>query len=677
MNVDLTPRPSAGGLSTTRPTARNSSPANDATKPDANSSPEHVEPSSASHRHETPFRITGGFLTGMLAIVVVAVLLRTIGTNTPLDSNDHVRLAYDCTFNWGWYWCFQINYGPLHPALTKLTAVVVTALNLPMTETLWRLPLILAGSALPVVTFFIVRRLVATKDLHANAQALQDSSATARSTPSPLQGEGWGEGCTHQRPEVCAREQRQPMEIARRSENVRTTVIHIAPWAAAVWVAVFPPFVADARYPWGYESLGVFCAVLSLLMLSRYLDKPTGLRAWVAGTSFALYLWSHLFVYALPIVWLHWIGATANWNKRAIFQLVQRTGLWLPPVGALAITVGMHLRFGGGPLGRFTYKAEITDTAFRGWNAPLELLQAWLGHFGWTMAAFVAIGFIVAAKSAFTVRLRATALWWWPLLFAMPYFALMCFQPPPGRISPYLSQASLALVLLTAVVLLPRLILLGGKKLTFACIGLTTLSLLIGTIDSNLGENRLAAATGVNATWGAARPNRGYRTMGWYVQKFVPEDAVVFTFHDFGGLELLPATYYCGRRCLAFCDMTPQQSLALFDSYKDDVTVIVIEKRLGVARSFGPDFEQVATISEGDHRLIDIYARKSASLPQMGLPVEEYDARYLREFATRVPGTPPTVAKALPSYQDVMARAEAIYQQSDREKIAVHPEARD
>ncbi len=651
--------------------------ANHASKADGIASTEHVAANSMSHHHETPFRISAGFILGMLAIASIAGALRTIGTNAPLDSNDHVRLAYDCTFNWGWYWCFQINYGPLHPALTKLTAVIVTALNLPMTETLWRLPLILAGSALPVVTFFLVRRLVATSALIKNAQEFRESPAASPSAPSTLQGEGWGEGCNHQRPNARALEQSQPPKVSQHIEIARSTVIHVAPWAAAVWVAVLPPFVADARYPWGYESLGVFCAVLSLLMLARYLDTPTGFRAWAAGISFALYLWSHLFVYALPIVWFLWIGATANWNKRASFQLARRIGLWLPPIGALAITVGMHLRFGGGPLGRFAYKAEITDTAFRGWHAPLELFQAWLGHFGWIMVGFIAIGFIVAARSAFAARSRAMALWWWPLLFAIPYFALMCFQPPPGRISPYLSQASLALVLLTAVVLLPRLILHGGKKLSLACIGLTTLSLLIGTIDSNLGDNRFAAATGVDATWGAARPNRGYRTMGWYVQKFVPEDAVVFTFHDFGGLELLPATYYCGRRCLAFCDMTPQQSQALFESYKDDVTVIVVENRLGVVPTFGPDFEKVAAINEDDHRLIDIYARISAGLPKMGLPVNEYDARYLREFATRKPGTPPTVAKGLPSYRDVTARAEAIYQMRDNEMIASHPESTD
>ena len=641
-------------------------------------------------------------------ICLIAFLLRTIGTNVPLDSNDYVRLAYDSTYNWGWYWCFQINYGPLHPALTKATAVIVTGLGLPMTETLWRLPLILAGTALPIVTFLLVRRLVNSHELRSHC-ADATSTASAQSTPSPLQGEGRGKGSSetlaasastspmsfNEKQLTCfnhhvleppshrsSQRENSPTQSSSNSAvqtlaSNATTAARLAPWAAALWVAVLPPFVADARYPWGYESLGVFCAVLSLLMLARYLHRPNRWRAWGAGSACALYLWSHLFIYALPLVWLCWIGASASWQRRQIWLLIRRVGLWLPPFAAMALTVMMHLRFGGGPLARFAYKAEITETVFRGWNAPLGLLQDWFGHFGYAMTGIVLLAMFAGAKSAFRPKRRDMALWWWPVLFAVPYFTLMCYQAPPGRSSPYLAQGSLALILLTATVLVPMIVRRWGVTVARKLIVVSTCLLAFGTIDTNLLGNRYTSLTGVRADWGAARPNRGYRAMGWYVQSYVPDEAVVFTFHEFDGLELLPATFYCGRRVLAYCDMTAQQNMKLFGAYIDKIDVIVLERRLGITKNFADDFEKVATVTQDGIVLLVILARRDRELPMMRLPVEQYDAEYHRAFATRVPGKPPSISARLPTYQDVDTCAMSIYKENPQPQFFAKTELSD
>lgn len=555
-----------------------------------------------------PSRIA--IIAGLGAICVLALALRTVGTNVHFRSSDNSQLAYFTTYWWGYLWFFQTNYGPLQPMLTKGFAMVATSLGMPMNEFLWRLPMGVVGAALPIVTFFLVRR-------------------ASKSDP--------------------------------------------AAWTAACWTAVLPPLVTDARYLWAYETLGTACAACVLLVALRYIERPRARRQWMLGIALAAYLWSHLLVYAVPVtVVLVFVlaarresggSATTPWAVlvRAARALC-RPGVIIPPVMAMAILFISHWQLGGGPVGRFTDKVQDPVTRWRDWSGIAELGRLWLGHFGWVFGPVVCISLAVAGRSAFRLRSMDTLFWWWTILFALPLF-LIAF--PTVRPMQYLTQGTYAAMLLCATLLVPAVEHRWGRRATVVLTGVTALLLSLGSWDSNFNGGHFKAVTGINATWGAANPNRGYKAAAWYVRSTTRPDHLVCTLHDFSGLEWLPSGYYFGRGCLAYSDFKPEQSAALLEAFQDQVDVIVSERRLRIAPSWTPEFERVATVKSEGVAQIDIYARPRLGLPVCDLDVETYDERFDREFGARVLGRPMPLPPGLPPYREMAAVAESIQRGGD------------
>ncbi|MCZ6698569.1 MAG: hypothetical protein O7D94_06540 [Planctomycetota bacterium] len=549
-------------------------------------------------------------IAGLCAIFVLALGLRTVGTNVHFRSSDNSQLAYFTTYWWGYLWFFQTNYGPLQPMLTKGFAMVATGLGMPMNEFLWRLPMGAVGAALPIVTFFLVRRV-------------------SRSGP--------------------------------------------AAWAAACWTAVLPPLVTDARYLWAYETLGATCAATVLLIALRYIERPGMARQWMLGIALAAYLWSHLLIYALPVtVVILFVlasgregGGPASGLRAAVVRaakLLCRPGVIIPPVAAFTILLLAHWQLGGGPVGRFTEKVQSPMSRWRDWNGIVAIGRLWWGHYGWVFGPVVCISLVVAARRALQLRSAHSVFWWWAVLFVSPIVLIAFPTIRPGQ---YLTQASYAGMLLCAAVLVPAAGRRLGRRATAVLVVVLGLSLALGAVDSNFNAGRFEAVTGVNASWGAVNPNRGFKTAAWYVRSTTRPEHLVCTLHDYSGLEWLPSGYYFGRGCLAYSDMKPEQSAALLEAYRDRVDVIVCERRLGIAPTWTPAFERVATVRERGTALIDIYARPRLRLPGRDLDVETYDERFDREFGARILGRAMPLPPGLPPYREMSAVAESIRRGGD------------
>jgi len=530
-------------------------------------------------------------------ITLLAFALRVARTNEPFSSNDNCQLAYLCAHSWGYTWTLTSHYGPLQALIVRLFARAVTALNHPMNEMLWRLPLIIISSITPLLSFALVRRL-----------ARSDAAA----------------------------------------------------FAAALWIAILPPLVSDARYLWAYETLGVALAALTLLAALRYLDRPTTPRAVALGATLALYLLSHLLTYALPlvlIITLFTLAAPVRWPKLAL-----RPAILLPPLLAIALLIASHLALGEGPIGRLRFKFAITTQPAHDLSNVALLLRTWFGHLGYVATALALLAFLIAAPSALRLRSPIAPLWWWPILFVIPLIAPAFSKTLPAgtRYTVYFVQASYAATLLTAAVLIPIAQRRAGQIGASALAALIALPALASTLDNHFADRRYARLTGIDVNYGRAPDNPGYKSAAWYVRTVAPPDAVIATPHDYYGLEWLNAGYYFGRDCLAWSDLTPQQSAALVAGFLDRIDVLVLERRLNLPAPADPDFELVATIRRDGNPVIEIYARRNLNLPHETLDVDATDPRFDHDFGLRQLAQPIAHPPRLPRYREIESAAARI-----------------
>lgn len=566
---------------------------------------------------------------GLLGIVACALLLRTLHTDAPFTSADHAMIAYRTTCEPGWRWCFQNHYGPLQPLMTKLYAHVVTGFGIPMAETHWRLPMGIVGAIVPLLAFALARRAGGTRE---------------------------------------------------------------AAWWAAIWTAVLPQLVTDARYMWAYETLGTAMALAAVIATFAYMDRPSRGRAWVAGMLLAAYLQSHLHVYAVPCVVILILlfdrastaaslsgtidtpahASTAADSRRngtpltgnRISRIIRTPGLWLPPIISLfALLIAWRL-VGGGPIARLLHKTGAVTSSTGRLAAAADLARAWLGHVGWPVIALAMasivftrvarVGQTGVASPARTPR-RAWFLAIWMTLFAAPLFALG-FRT--GRPTQYLTQATTAAVILTAVALF-RGSQKGGRLrllMRFASIAVAAL-LAWGSIDVNLYAGQHSKWTGVTAAWGAAVPNTGHKSAGWYIRKHVPADAVIFALHDTGGLESPVATYYFGRACLAGEDWSPAQSFAIAAQFAARIDVIVDDLRVPGTRPdfWSRDFALAAAIHDGPTTLLRILVRADEKPTPVDVQIEIHDREFDSEFGPRAIGCTPPVPARLPNSREIKA----------------------
>ena len=284
---------------------------------------------------------------GLVGVVALALALRVVGTNVAFQSADHAILAVQVSTESGWGFCLRHHYGPLQPALVKVFALVAMGLGVGMTEALWRLPMALAGAVAPLLAFRLVRRM--------------------------------GGGAA-------------------------------AVWAAAIWTAVLPPLVTDARYLWAYETLGTTMALATLNLTYDYINSPGVRRSWALGSILALYLCSHLHVYAVPCVVAALI-AHAAWQRRRVPPLPELAGMVAPPLSAGFALFAAWRRLGGGQIGRLLSKYYTAKSAGEGSSSVLDLALAWVGHFGWPMAVGIGLTLLLSAPVALRLRGRAWPLW--------------------------------------------------------------------------------------------------------------------------------------------------------------------------------------------------------------------------------------------------------------------------
>lgn len=530
-------------------------------------------------------------------VTVLAFALRVACTDEPFPSNDYCQLAYFCTHFWGYTWTLTSHYGPLQPLIVKFFALAVTALNHSMNEMLWRLPLILISACTPVLSFALVRRL-------------------ARSDAAAL--------------------------------------------TAAIWIAILPPLISDSRYLWAYETLGVALATLTLLAALHYLDRPTQPRGLALGATLALYLCSHLLTYAVPLVLV--ITLACFTRPRRWRELALRPAILLPPVLAVTLLIASHLTLGEGPIGRLRFKFAITAQPAHDLSDATLLLRTWIGHLGYVLAALTGLAFLISAPRALRLRAPIAPLWWWPIMFVIPLIAPAIFKALPvgTRYSVYFVQASYAATLLTAAVLIPiaqrRAGCLGAASLT----ALVAFPGMLSTIDNHFIDGRCAQFTGITVDYGKSPPNPGYKAAAWYVRTVAPRDAVIATLHDRSGLEWLNAGYYFGRNCLAWSDLTPQESAALITRFQDCIDIIVQERRLNLPAPTNPDFESVATVHRSGKAIIEIFARRAFEFPHQILELETTDARYDAEFGPRQLAQPIGHPPRLPRYREIEAAVERI-----------------
>lgn len=555
---------------------------------------------------------------GLFAISAVALCLRTLATDAPFTTADHIMIAYRSTCEPGWRWCFQNHYGPLQPLITKVYAHAITGLGIPMSESLWRLPMGIVGAIIPILAFTLARRV---------------------------------DGNTE------------------------------AAWFAALWTAVLPPLVTDARYMWAYETLGAAVALAVLIATFAYMDRPTRRGAWIVGILLAIYFQSHLHVYAVPCVVLLILlqdrsssnhdparshcsqsSGTRFVSERAL-RILRSPGLWLPPVISFCVMIAAWRLVGGGPIARIITKTAASSEAPDRMAAALSLAHAWLGHVGWLVAAIVVLMLVISAARRFSGRQsnpagiprRAWYLMIWVILFAAPLF-ILGFRT--GRPTQYLTQASMVAAILTAVVLfsVPRT---RNGPIDWRRGGCTLIAfiLLLGSVSANLVHNRLSQWLGITAAWGASVPNAGYKTAGWFVRELVSPEAVVFALHDTSGLERPVAEYYFGRQCIAAEDLSPDQSLALFRGLADEIDVIVDDLRvdIGRARDWPAEFQRMARIHDGGTDLIHILARDAPRHEPMLLQPFVTDPIYDFEFGPQRLGVAPPAPARFPSAASIRA----------------------
>jgi hypothetical protein len=529
-------------------------------------------------------------------LTLAALALRSYAIDVPFHTGDFAHLPYKVSRYYGVAWIIADIHGPLLPLAVWFIAKVVVAAGGVMNETMWRLPLALVGTIQVPMTYFLMRRLRA----HA-----------------------W------------------------------TSVL------AAAIAAFLPSLASDARYPYGYVTLGVFMASLALWAWLRDLDETTRASRWLAGGLLGLYLLSHLAVYAVPIV----IAAAALvvLGPRQGLRRLLRPSAVVPVVSAAAFTLFAFLMSGGGILGRVSRHVGF-GTLDAGETSWAHLARLWCEHMGpiWSVlcAAGVAVGLVCMIRRD---RRGLPALW--VVVYIMPLL-LVAKLSNIGRETSYVMQGTFAASLAGCMLLQflvesckPRpcvnpfshaagVVMRSGVVAFGVAI---VAALLIGSVSNLFTPHRWPAFTGT-VDYGRVVPDPGFKAAGWYIQQHVPEDALILATHGLTGLEYPCATYYTCRHIAATEDTTYEQERQIIDAVRGRIDVAIVEPR------FLPEFRReygftvpVRILREG-RPILYIAARTGFVIPSMDVEVAEANRRHDRTYRlARVP----TLVRELPRTAEV------------------------
>ncbi len=514
--------------------------------------------------------------------MLLALALRTYGAGVPFHTGDFACLPYKVSRWYGITWIITHIHGPLLPMIDLLFAKAVVAAGGVMNEAMWRLPLALVGTAQVPLTFVLMRR---------------------------LRGAIW------------------------------TSLM------AAAIVAVMPSLTSDARYPYGYEVLGVFMASLALWAWLRDLDRSTRASQWLAGGLLGLYLLSHLVIYALPIVVttavLISLGLRKGMRRLLTFSTLA------PVLLATSCILFAFFGLGGGILGRMSRHVGH-GTLDAGASTPTDLLALWYEHMGPIWSAFciaaVLVGLVLVGR-----RDRRGLPAWWVVVYVTPLVLLLDFGHI-GRSSSYQIQgtyaASLAGCLLLQV-LAESIVSLSRRARAAARVALAGFGaavvalLLLGSVSSLFTQDRWPAWTGT-VDYGRVVPDPGFKAAGWYVREHVPEDAVILATHGKTGLEYPCVFYYLGRHVAAAEDTSYEKECRIIEAVRDDIDIALVEPRYlpHFAREFG--FSLPVRFMRDDRPVLYIAARNGYEIAAMDVEIPLANRLYDRDHhLSRIP-TPVT-----------------------------------
>ncbi len=505
-------------------------------------------------------------------LTLLALGLRTYGAGVPFHTGDFACLPYKVSRWYGFTWIITHIHGPVLPTIDLLFAKAVVALGGVMNEAMWRLPLGLIGTAQVPLTFVLMRR---------------------------LRGNVW------------------------------------ASLMAAAIVAVMPSLTSDARYPYGYEVLGVFMASLALWAWLRALDRSTRASRWLAGGLLGLYLLSHLVIYAVPIVVTTAVLISLGLRK-GLRRLLTLSTL-VPVILAASCILFAFFGLGGGILGRMARHVGH-GTLNVGASTPIDLLALWHGHMGPIWSAFcivaVLVGLVLLVR-----RDRRGLPAWWVVVYVTPMVILLDFGNI-GRPTSYQIQGTFAASLagcLLLQVLAESAVSLSRRtraavRVTLAGFGAAVVALLLlGSVSSLFTPDRWPALTGT-VDYGRVVPDPGFKAAGWYVREHVPDDALILATHGIMGLEYPCVFYYLGRHVAAAEDTSFETECRIIEAVRADIDIALVEPRY--LTRFAPRFGftlPVRFMRDG-RPVLYVAARSGYEIPTMDVDIPQANRLYDRDY---------------------------------------------
>ncbi len=514
-------------------------------------------------------------IAALLAVAVAAFCVRVYRTDATFHSGDFASIPYMVTHLYAPVWIPAHIHGPLLPAVVWGFARLCVAAGLGMTEMLWRLPLVLVGSAQIFVTFLLMRRLGA----------------------------------------------------------MRWTAL-----LAAGMAAVLPSLVTDARYPWGYETLAVFMATAAIWAWLRALDLGTLRSECLAGGLIGLYLLSHLVIHALPLMILaaaliacgprpamrrltRW-PIVAPVLIAAAFTLFSYFALG----GGILSRIGQHV--GTGTLNAGGGSWATLPVAWLGHVGPIWLVICVAGIAG---GLILISGRDRRGLPALWAVAYVAPMW---LLIDLERIGRTTTYQIQGTYAATLAGCILLeLIWKTATARTGRWLPVVRAGIV-TCGGVAITAQALGAVSNQYLTHRFPSVTGT-IDYGRVIPDPGFKAAGWYVRRHVAEGAVILATHGMMGLEYPNAVYYLGRHVVAGENIVFETQCRIIQAVRDDIDVAVVEPRFLPLFTDGGAFEIRGRITRNDEPVLFVAARAGSHLPKLGIDVQAGNAAFDQAFAPR------------------------------------------
>lgn len=548
-----------------------------------------------------------------LAILALALVLRTWGMNATYESSDQAGIPHLVCYSFGLTWPLANNYGLVLPVFVRAFAEVLSRLHLPIGDAAFRWPMVLVGMAQVALTFPLLRRL---------------------------------------------------------RFSVNESLVGM------LCCALLPCLIWDAHFPWAHPMVWHFAGMVTLWAALAYFDDRRPWQLGLAATALFVHCLSSVWAFALPLtIGLVWYGAWKRGSRQPVrrrdlaITIIVLASACLAALAVMAFN--WHLT-GKGQLGHLLIKQERGAGGFflSQFHRLPGLWTAQFGYlFGLVAAAGLVFGSVLLARGD---RRGLLAAWGW--LAFLPLALLTNWErTEPGF---YMIETLYAAGILGTILLYQAFCRTAGRTglraaiMILAILGLGQMAL--GGIDDCVNGGRLVKWTGVGGGWwGTVQPDTGIKAAGWYVRSHVPMNAVIMSLHTRRGMEAPVAEYYLGRPVLAGYDLRPDMFEPLLRAVGSQVDVLII--RVEDRASVGPleGFDLVCTFKRDGQPVRFIYARPKWSLPQVNEEIAPLNAEYDRLFVPRhVPiamPAPPGFDPLLRQYQETVRNLKSASRNKSRE----------